>query len=83
MILYPIMPFKRHIVTKGSDDGTFEIGDHIVFEDDGSISCIEASGWIDKEDVPLATAGMESEPDLEWLQRRKDKLLAELNLLSE
>lgn len=76
-----LMPFIRHIVTKGSDDGTFEVGDHIIFNKDGSISCVEAKGWIEKEDVPAASAGMNSEPDREWLQRRKDRLIAELNLL--
>ena len=75
------MPFIRHVVIKASDDGTFEVGDHIVFEDDGSISCIEAKGWIEKEDVPSAIIGMESQPDRDWLQRRKDKLRAEVSLL--
>jgi len=75
------MPFIRHIVTKSSDDRTFEVGDYIIFEKDGSISCIEAKGWIKKEDVQSASIGMESEPDREWLQRRKDRFRAELRLL--
>lgn len=69
---------RRHIVTKASDDGTFQVGDHILFEDDGSISCIEAMGWIPDDEVADATAGMESVPDIEWAERKKARLIAEL-----
>ena len=65
---------KRYIVTKQSDDGTFEIGDHIFFEDDGSISCIEAQGWIDAEDVKGASKGMEYKVDEEWMNKRTNAL---------
>ena len=74
---------RQHIVTKGSDDGTFEVGDHIFYEKDGAILCLEAEGWIDKEEVPSASAGMKSEPDLKWLQTKKKQLRAELDLLEE
>jgi hypothetical protein len=76
-----VMSFIRHIVTKASNDGTFQVGDHIIFEADGSISCIEAKGWIDKDDVPSAIIGMESQPDRDWLQKRKEKLRDLLNIL--
>jgi len=72
---------RRHLVTKPSDDGTFEKGDHIIFNDDGSISCIEAMGWIDTDDVPAAIAGMESKPDMEYVEKKKARLLAELAAL--
>lgn len=71
----------RHIVTKSSDDGTFEKGDHIIFNDDGSISCIEAMGWIPKDDVPSATIGMEFSPDMEWIEKKKVNLYAMLDEL--
>jgi hypothetical protein len=72
----------RYIVTKASDNGTFEVGDHILINSDGSISCIEAQGWIDNCDVEEATKGIEIEIDHDWIERRKSKLrkeLAELN----
>jgi len=75
------MPFIRKVVTKKSDDGTFQVGDHIEVNSDGSISCIEAEGWIDAEDATEASKGMESIPDREWIQSRKDKLRAELGIL--
>ena len=74
------MPFKRQIVTKKSDDGTFFVGDHIIFEENGSISCIEAQGWIDKEDVPSATKGMESVLDRIYIEKRKRELREILNI---
>ena len=73
--------YTRHIITKSSTDGTFEKGDHIVFNDDGSISCIEAMGWIAAEDVKFATEGMKSEPDDEWVKKKKARLIAELSAL--
>ena len=66
---------KRYVVTKPSDDGTFEVGDHIYMTSDGAISCIEAQGWIDACDVPEAIRGMDIEIDVEWIKRQKKKLL--------
>ena len=74
---------ERRIVTKASDDGTFEVGDHLQFYEDGTIGCIEGGGWIDVEDVPEAIEGMEHVPDLEYLRRQKAKLIAELARLIE
>lgn len=48
----------RYIVTKGSDDGTFQAGDHIWLLGDGSVACIEAQGWIrDRSCMGTAQAG--------------------------
>ena len=69
---------KRYIVTKASDDGTFEIGDHVSANVDGSINCREAHGWIDACNVAEASAGMAIEIDQEWIAQRKAKLLEEL-----
>jgi hypothetical protein len=73
--------WRRYIVTKGSTDGTFEVGDHISLNPDGSINCIEAQGWIEADDVASATEGMEVETDLEWYGRRKQKLLDEVDAM--
>ena len=54
---------QRYIVVKESDDGTFRVGDHITLNPDGTISCRGQLGWIVKEDVPEATAGMEVDID--------------------
>ena len=73
---------KRYVVTKPSDDGTFEIGDHISMNADGSIIDREAQGWIDSCDVDEATKGMEVEIDKQWVEQRKKKLLEELASLN-
>ena len=51
----------RYVVTKKSKDGTFRRGDIIQRLDDGAILCRQARGWIDAENVPEATKGMEYE----------------------
>lgn len=56
-----------YIVTKPSNDGTFEKGDHIYFTGDGMIGCIEASGFIDIEFIEETTKGMEYEIDRDWI----------------
>ena len=58
----------RYIVTKGSDDGTFEEGDHIMLHKDGSIICKEAQGWIDKDDVEEAMKGVDYQVDWEYYE---------------
>jgi hypothetical protein len=73
----------RRIVTKASDDVTFEVGDHIQFYDDGTIGCVEAGGWVIAEDVPEAIKGMEHAPDTDYINRQKAKLMAELARLIE
>lgn len=74
---------ERRIVTKGSDDGTFKKGDHIILYENGDIGCIEAKGWIPAEEVPSTIIGMEHEIDVEFLEKRKEKLLNELNSLKK
>ena len=72
---------ERRVVTKASDDGTFEVGDHLQFYEDGTIGCIEGGGWIEVEDVPEAIEGMEHAPDTNYINRRKAVLMAELERL--
>jgi len=74
---------KRYIVIRPSDDGTFQIGDHIFPEENGSISCVEAQGWIDAENVIEARKGMECILDQEWIEKEKTKLHKLLESLDE
>lgn len=71
----------QYLVTKASDDGTFEVGDHISINPDGSINNREAQGWIDACNVAEATKGMGFEIDNGWVERRRAKLLEELSAL--
>lgn len=49
-----------YVVTKGSDCRTLKPGDKIKPLENGSILVL-GQGWIDREDVPGAIAGMEAE----------------------
>jgi hypothetical protein len=50
-----------YLVTKGSDDGTFEVGDVIQLLKDDAILCRSAGGWVVPENVPEAMQGVEYE----------------------
>lgn len=69
----------RYIVTKGSDDGTFEIGDHFVYQYDGKIVCYEARGWLNERDFP----SMEYKIDKDYYNLRKKELEKEIKLINE
>ncbi len=69
---------KRYVVTKPSDDGTFEAGDRLSLNEDGSISNYNVRGWIDAKDVVEATKGMEVEVDKAWVARCVEALRQEL-----
>ena len=68
----------RYIVTTASLDGTFEVGDHIRLYGDGSITCLEAQGWITAHEVQEAIKGVEVKLDVELLQYKERQLQAEL-----
>ena len=71
-----------YVVTKPSDDGTFEVGDHISLCSDGAtIACKEAQGWIDAKDAADAMRGVEVIVDSEWILTRRSRLLADLEKL--
>jgi hypothetical protein len=72
-----------YIITKSSDDGTFEKGDHIKLADNGDILCREAGGWIDQEDVGQGFVGMLVEVDTEALDRKKQALQDKLKELND
>lgn len=71
----------RYIVTKRSKDHTFEVGDHIIFNLDGSISCLEEQGWVDEEGVEEATKGMECCIDVVHIRNKIDQHLKQLEKL--
>ena len=54
-----------YLVTKESDDGSFQVGDQITLTIDGSVSNTQAEGWLEAEDLADATAGMECDVK-EW-----------------
>jgi hypothetical protein len=70
-----------YVVTKPSDDGTFEVGDHISPCSDGAIACKEAQGWIDADKASDAMRGVEVIVDSEWILTRRARLLADLEKL--
>ena len=61
MIFAEMKTGTRYVITKESEDGTFQIGNHVSLNDDGSINCQEARGWIDAEYAHDVTKGMEFE----------------------
>lgn len=70
-----------YVVTKPSDDGTFEVGDHISLCSDGAVACKEAQGWIDADEASEAMSGVEVIVDSEWILTRRSRLLADLEKL--
>lgn len=75
-----------YIVTRESDDGSLIVGDQITLLPDGSLVNLQAEGWLEPEDLALATPGMECEVDRCRIQRRKESLLrrlAELDAFDE
>jgi hypothetical protein len=70
-----------YIVTRGSDDGSFEVGDQITLMKDGSLSNLQADGWLEPAEVAEAIAGMECEADSARIQRRKESLLRQIAAL--
>lgn len=70
-----------YVVTKGSDDGTFEVGDHVSPLADGGIACKEGQGWIEAHEADEAMGGVEVKVDAEWLARKKARLIADLEKL--
>lgn len=72
---------KVYVVTKESDDGTFEVGDRISLQADGDIICNEVGWCVDAKYVNDAIQGMEIEVDQEWVEKRRKQLLKELEAL--
>jgi len=72
----------RYVVTKESDDGTFQVGDSIELLPDNSVGNWTVGGWIDVNDVSEAISGMMVEVDAKWLNRKKELLQKQLDQLN-
>jgi len=75
-----IEPGIHYIVTKGSDDGTLEVGDHIWLEDN-LVHCREGKGWIPLADTEEAMQGVEVTVDDNWLTARIRTTIADVMAL--
>lgn len=71
----------HYVVTQGSEDGTFEVGDDIYLCMDGAIVCTQGGGWIAADEVPEAMRGVQIAIDQEWVERRRAKLQEQLREL--
>lgn len=69
---------KWYLVTKDSNDTTLQVGDHIYLDNDGTLICREAGGWIKKEHVAESLDGAEIEVDHAEIKRSKATLMAAL-----
>ena len=71
----------RYMVTKDSNDLTFQKNDSIRLEKNGDITGSNSTcgfGWIKKENIPEAIIGMEMEPDKKYaidLIEKTEKLI--------
>lgn len=68
----------RYIVTKGSDDGTLMIGEHVWLDNGGCLQSREGQGWIDPENVAEVLIGVEVAIDREWLAACTRKMIREI-----
>jgi hypothetical protein len=66
----------RYVVTSDSDDGTFLKGDHVFLDKSGDICCVEAHGWITKENVAEAVVGATFGIDSEYYDKKLKKAQA-------
>lgn len=76
-MIYDEMKINGHyVVTKGSDDGTFELGDHLVKYENGDIGCKEAAGWITASEIEKhnVSKGIEVEVDKQYYEKIQKQL---------
>lgn len=71
----------RYVVTRESKNGEFQVGDRVWIEDDDSIMCPAAHGWMPAEHVVDATEGWAIEVDENWAAARSAKLERQLEAL--
>lgn len=64
-----MQPEIVYVVTRSSLDGTFKVGDHIWLEENGDLSCREARGWIDADEVTEAIKGIQVKVDVDWMAK--------------
>lgn len=73
----------HYIVTKGSNDETFRIGDHIWLLENGDVMVKEGQGWINGSVVTKELEEIEVQIDYEYAKRKLNKLQAEVNELKK
>ena len=73
-----LVPGVRYVVTRGSDDETFRVGDRIFVDTDGDIVCKESGGWICEADAKAATRGLRAVINEEWAARQRADLERQL-----
>lgn len=64
----------RYVVTKESHDETFQIGEHVRLNNDGTISCFEEQAWVEAEHVSDAIVGMEVAVDIQHILAMVNKI---------
>lgn len=82
MNISKIKPGLWYVVTLSSDDGTLEAGDHIKLNQDGTLTCREARGFIESQDIEKVLVGCQFDIDQSWIERRKKQLSKELENLN-
>jgi hypothetical protein len=70
-----------YIVTAPAFDETLEVGDLVELAADGRLVSREHGGWFDREDVADAIRGAEFAVDRDAVERKRQRLLAELERL--
>jgi hypothetical protein len=73
----------RYVVTHPSVNEEFQVGDRIRLLEDGDILNITVGGWMEVEDVPLATEGMKIKVNQEWLQKQRQDIQNKLEQLTK
>jgi len=62
-----MLPNVRHIITKGTECGTLQVGDHVYLMTDGTLLCKEAGGWLTVEEVESILPQVKMVIDREWM----------------
>lgn len=70
-----------YIITKGSDDGSLQVGDQVTLLAEGALENLPAEGWLEPGPLLEAVVGAEFEVDRLRIQRRKESLLRRLAAL--
>lgn len=78
---FPIYP--PYIVTKASDDGTFQIGDRISLNYKGDVHFLGTSQIIEAKNLEQTTKGMEYRIDTKWIDYRLERLKQTEQILLE
>lgn len=78
-----MQPNLYYIVTKPSNDGTFELGDQFFIHEDGLIENKTARGFMDLKEFPEVIEGMEYKVDEERLKEQIELAKKKLDNLNK